>query len=89
MSKVYVRVRARADERGCVTPEGFALGGRDLMIDQVLEHREARQTKRGGRGTRYLVRAGGWRGYLYRDEERRWYLEEDEHVRQISRLHGG
>ncbi|HPY95231.1 MAG TPA: hypothetical protein PLR12_07355 [Clostridia bacterium] len=87
--KVYVPVRAQADEAGLITPEGLTVDGNALVIDRVLERREARQTKQGGRGVRYLVRAGHWEAYLYRDEDRRWYLEEDEHVRQIPCFDGG
>lgn len=86
MQKHYVRVCARADADGHITPEAFTLFGRTLPITQVLECREARQTRQGGQGARYLIRAGRWQTYLYLDDDRRWYVEEDEHVRQISYL---
>ena len=56
--RLYVRVCARADEHGVITPEAFTLNGHTLPITRVVERRETRQTKYGGQGTRYLVRVG-------------------------------
>lgn len=87
--KLYVRVCARADEHGVITPEAFTLNGHTLPITRVVERRETRQTKYGGQGTRYLVRVGQNQACLYRDDDRRWYVEDNEDVRQVSHFNGG
>ena len=87
--KTYVWVRARTDENGRTTPEAFRLGDALLPIARVVERREARATKQGGRGTRCTVVVGQTRMYLYLDEDRRWFVEEESHVRKIPHHHGG
>lgn len=84
--RIYVKVCARTDENGHITPVAFTREGLTLPITRVLECREAKETREGGRGTRYLVRAGEHQACLYLDEERRWYVKEDEHVREIPYL---
>lgn len=85
-NRIYVKVRARTDEEGRITPLSFTIDGQTLPISRVLERREARETRAGGQGIRYLVRTGEHRIYLYLAEDRRWYVEENEHVREISYL---
>lgn len=87
--KVYVAVSARTDSSGCITPEAFTLRGRTLRIDRVLDSRPAKETKQGGQGVRYTVAIGQARLRLFRDDERRWFVEEEEHVRQIPCDDGG
>ena len=87
--RLYVRVCARADEHGEITPEAFTLNGHTLPITRVVERRETRQTKDGGQGMRYLVRVGQKQTCLYRDDDRRWYVEDIEDVRQVSHFNGG
>lgn len=89
MGKVYVSVWARAEPDGRIIPEAFKLRGQTLVVERVLERREARATKAGGRGTRYTVRVGQAQACLFMDEERRWYVEEEEHVREVPHHDGG
>lgn len=90
MSKrICVKVRAMTDEEGKITPLSFTKDGQTLPISRVLERREARETRAGGQGIRYLVCAGNQPTYLYLGEDRRWYVEENDNVREISYLNGG
>ncbi len=81
--RVYVKVCAKCDEAGRITPVAFTREGQTLPITRVVECREAKETRAGGRGFRYLVRVGDHQTCLYMDEERRWYVEEEQNVREI------
>lgn len=81
--KVYVGVYAWTDVHGIITPEAFVLEGKTLTIDRVVDCREARATKSGGRGLRYTVCVAQKQVCLFMDTERRWYVEEGSHVREI------
>lgn len=81
--RTFVRVRARTEADGSIIPEALLLDGHCLLVDRVLECREAKQTKEGGSGTRYLVACAGAPLALFLDEERRWLMEDGLDVRQI------
>ncbi len=80
---MYVKVCARADEKGNITPVAFTMNGQTLPIARVIERRDARETKAGGRGKRFLVRVGNKQICLYLDEDRRWFVEVEDNVREI------
>ena len=88
-TRISVPVRARTDVQGRITPEAFTLRGQTLVISRVVDCRPARETKQGGQGTRYTVVAGQMRLRLLLDDEQRWYVEEEQHVREIPRYNGG
>lgn len=81
--KTYVWVRARTDANGVITPEAFKIEEQLVRVDGVMACRPAHATKAGGRGTRYTVRVGAQEIYLFLDEDRRWFLEEEQNVREI------
>ena len=54
-----------------------------LPIDRVTDRRAAHATKAGGQGTRYTVHVGPRQLYLFLDEDRRWFVEEERNVREI------
>lgn len=87
--KTYVRVSADTDEAGRVTPVSMVLHGVSMAIDRVLDCRQAHATKTGGQGMRYTVRIGHAQAYLFQDDDQRWFVEEDEHVRQVPHHDGG
>ena len=84
--RIYVKVRGKTDEDGRITPLSFTKDGQTMPISRVLERREARETRAGGQGTRFLVRVGNHQVCLHLDEDRRWYVEENAHVRKIPYL---
>lgn len=78
----YIEVTLKVDENGLQTPLSLLFRGRVIEIDRVLDRRQACATKAGGQGLRYHVRIGQQERYLFQDDERRWFVEEDEgHVR--------
>jgi len=88
ITRTAVWVRACADEQGRVTPEMLRLRGQTLKIDRVVDCRPARQTRQGGSGIRYTVLIGQTPLRLCWDD-RRWYVEEESHVREVPYFHGG
>ena len=82
--RTYVTVMARFDEEGNVFPCSLCLHGKTYVIDRVLCRRNAAALKCGGQGMRYTVRICGQETFLFQDEHQRWFVEEKEHVRQIS-----
>ena len=80
-NRTYVRVMLDADENGLITPVSLMMRGIRMDIDRVLERRQARATKTGGQGMRYTVRIGSRQAFLFQDDERRWFMEEDDRVR--------
>ncbi|HSK69701.1 MAG TPA: hypothetical protein VLA21_10610 [Candidatus Limnocylindria bacterium] len=87
--RAWVRVSARIEASGQVTPLSFALDGVTVPVDRVVERRLAQATKGGGQGMRYTIRVGQAQAQLFQDDMQRWFLEEDEHVREIPRHDGG
>ena len=77
-TRTYVQVIATFNEDGSITPHALT------FHDQQLDRRPAAATKAGGQGMRYTVRIGGKQTYIFLDEQQRWFVEEKEHVRQIS-----
>ena len=89
MQRAYLCVQARTDAAGRITPETLVVDGRALPISQVLDCREARATKEGGQGLRYLVCLGRGQLLLFLADDRRWYVEDEKDVREISCQYGG
>jgi hypothetical protein len=87
--RLYVRVSAETDETGQITPFLLILRGVKLPIDRVLDRRQAHATKAGGQGMRYTVRIGKNQAYLFQDDAQRWFVEEDDDVRQVPHYDGG
>ncbi|MBQ4551422.1 MAG: hypothetical protein IKM26_00165 [Clostridia bacterium] len=83
-TRTYVQVIATFNEDGSITPHALTFHDQQFIIDRVLDRRPAAATKAGGQGMRYTVRIGGKQTYIFLDEQQRWFVEEKEHVRQIS-----
>ncbi|MDO5144653.1 MAG: hypothetical protein Q4E72_08685 [bacterium] len=75
-AKQYVKVRADFDFGGAIIPLKFRTEDGDTMvIDQILDIRQAASLKVGGQGTRYTCRVGEQRYYLFHDRES-WFVEQ-------------
>lgn len=83
-TRTYVQVIATFGEDGSITPHALTFHDQQFIIDRVLDRRPAAATKAGGQGMRYTVRIGDKQTYIFQDEQQRWFVEEKEHVRQIS-----
>jgi len=73
--KQYVKVRADFCLDGSIVPLKFRTeGGCAVLIDQILDVRQAPSLKSGGQGTRYTCRVGESLLYLFHDREL-WFVE--------------
>ena len=73
--KTYVEVIAHhtLDER--IIPLRFrAEDGPSMLIDRVLDMRQAASLKAGGQGMRYTCEVGGKQLYLFHDRQE-WFIE--------------
>lgn len=74
--KIYLKVRADHLPDGRVIPLMFrSEDGDAVLIDRILDVREAPSLKMGGQGTRYTCRVGEREIYLFHDRDR-WFMEE-------------
>lgn len=85
--KTYVAVYSKTDECGLITPIFLIFKGQRMEIDRVTERRQAHATKTGGQGTRYTIYISGKQTYLFEDNAKRWFVEENDNVRQIPYHH--
>ena len=77
VKKEYVKVRADFYCDGRIVPIKFKPDdGQVVVIDQILDVRQAPSLKAGGQGTRYICRAGERVYYLYHDRSL-WFVEKD------------
>ncbi len=75
--KEYVKVRADFGLDGSIRPLKFRPeNGPAVVIDQILDVRQAPSLKAGGQGTRYTCRAGERVYYLFHDRSL-WFIEKD------------
>lgn len=75
MHKVYVKVIARFDTDGNVTPLSVIWeDGTVYKIDKVIDKRKAASLKAGGIGMRYTCRILNQQSYLFY-EDPRWFVE--------------
>lgn len=75
--KEYVKVRADFGLDGSIRPLKFRPeNGPAVVIDQILDVRQAPALKAGGQGTRYTCRAGERIFYLFHDRSL-WFVEKD------------
>ena len=73
--KTYVKVRADFDFDGRVVPLKFrSEDGDPVLIDQILDVRQAASLRSGGQGTRYTCRAGERLFFLFHDRCS-WFVE--------------
>ncbi len=73
--KQYVKVRADFCLDGSIVPLKFRTEeGCAVLIDQILDVRQAPSLKSGGQGTRYTCRVGESLLYLFHDREM-WFVE--------------
>lgn len=76
--KEYVKVRADFCLDGSVVPLKFrAEEGETMLIDRIVDVRQAPALKAGGQGTRYTCRVGERMIYLFHDRDR-WFVERTE-----------
>ena len=87
--KMSAGVYAWTDVLGGITPAAFVPEGKTLPIDRVVDCREARAAKSGGRDLRYSVCVAWKQRCLFPDTEQRGYVEEGSHVREIPYHNGG
>ena len=75
--KEYVKVRADFGLDGSIRPLKFRPeNGPAVVIDQILDVRQAPALKAGGQGTRYTCRSGERIFYLFHDRSL-WFVEKD------------
>lgn len=79
--KVLVKVRADHNTDGSIRPVAFRTpDGQKVIIDKVLDARQAASLKAGGQGIRYEVRINCGETsrdiYLF-DDEGVWFIEKD------------
>lgn len=73
--KEYVKVRADFCFDGSITPLKFrSEEGETMLIDQILDVRQAPSLKAGGQGTRYTCRVGERLIFLFHDRDM-WFVE--------------
>lgn len=77
----YVKVNALFDEEGKVTPQSLIYNDRSILIDRVLDRRQACALKAGGQGMRYTIRIGEHITFLFEEDSGRWFVEENKNVR--------
>lgn len=76
-AKEFVKVRADFLYDGKIVPIKFKPeDGTTVVIDQILDVRQAPSLKAGGQGTRYTCRAGEQIFYLFHDRTL-WFVEKD------------
>ena len=74
-AKIYVSVRADHLLNGRIRPLMFrAKDGPVVLIDRILDEREAPSLKAGGQGMRYTCRVGEKQLYLFHDDVY-WFIE--------------
>lgn len=75
--KEYVKVRADFGLDGSIRPLKFRPeNGPTVVIDQILDVRQAPALKVGGQGTRYTCRAGERVFFLFYDRSK-WFVEKN------------
>ena len=75
--KEYVKVRADLGLDGSIRPLEFRPeNGPTVVIDQILDVRQAPALEAGGQGTRYTCRAGDHIFDLFHDRSL-WFVEKD------------
>ena len=75
--KEYVKVRADFGLDGSIRPLKFRPeNGPTVVVDQILDVRQAPALKAGGQGTRYTCRVGERTVFLFYDEPY-WFMEGD------------
>lgn len=73
--KIYVKVRADFQLDGRIIPLKFRPeDGETVVIDQILDVRQAATLKAGGQGMRYTCRVGERLLYLFHEREK-WFVE--------------
>lgn len=73
--RTYVKVRADFDFDGRIIPLKFrAEDGLPVVIDRILDIRQAPALKAGGQGTRYTCRVGEKLIYLFH-VQKLWFVE--------------
>lgn len=84
-SKVYVNVIATFSKEGRILPLAITWDdGREFIIDQVSDIRQAAAMKVGGQGDRYTIRVQGRDKYLFFERNAslggnnlgRWFVEQ-------------
>ena len=74
--KEYIKVRVDCMPDGRIVPLMFKTeAGEKMIIDKILDVRQAPALKKGGQGMRYTCRIGQTVIYLFHDREY-WFLEE-------------
>ena len=74
MEKKFIKVIAEHDTTGAMKPLSIEWEGRRLIVDRVVDVRQAASLKMGGQGIRYTCKICGKEVYLFCDDGM-WFLE--------------
>lgn len=75
IKKTYVEVEVKFDTNGNILPLKIIWeDGKEFLIDQVVDKKNAASMKAGGNGMRYTIRINGKTTYLWY-EEPSWFVE--------------
>ena len=74
MEKKFIKVIAEHDTTGTMKPLSIEWEGQRLIVDRVLDVREAASLKVGGQGIRYTCKICSKQVYLFCDDGM-WFLE--------------